>query len=88
MKNEIKIEKGIAVKQFNTGKHTHWPFRNMKIGDSFLVPKEEESEKTGNPHPIRAAAAYFAFRNPEFKFTIRKTEEGLRCWRIAANNSV
>lgn len=52
-----------------------FPFSQMKVGDSFLLPD----------HIKRTAASVSARRfgdKNQMKFTIRKTEEGFRCWRI------
>lgn len=51
-----------------------WPFREMKIGDSF---------KTSNPN-VKSAAYMFSKRNQNYKFTTRKMKDGYRIWRIKA----
>lgn len=50
-------------------------FGQMKVGDSFLVPA----------HIKREAVAVSAMRYGNkhgMKFTVRKTSEGYRCWRV------
>jgi len=61
----------------------------MEIGDSFFVGLDEVAE-----HKIRAAAAAFRKKHPEYKFAVYQVEEplsaesghetrkGVRVWRI------
>ena len=68
------IESGVSVPGART--HTKYPWRQMKVGDSFVASYEEVDR-------IRAAAAYFATRNPEFAFTTRKVDaDHVRVWRV------
>lgn len=67
---QIVVERGIPVP-------TRYPFAEMAVGDSFLVPA----------HVKRSAVSVSALRygkaNGGKRFTVRKTQEGaLRCWRI------
>lgn len=56
-----------------THRRKKYPFLDMGVGDSFVVPEELSSR-------VRAAASAV----DGMKFTIRKQENGtLRCWRIA-----
>ena len=64
----IKIESGIPFP-------AHIPFADMKVGDSFLVP-EGISKSTVAVYANRYA------KKTGTKFTVRKTPEGYRCWRI------
>lgn len=73
MSEKIKIEKGI--KGPATRMAGKYPFKDMEIGDSFLVPFESEMT-------IRTRAYHFGGTNPGFKFTVRKVQNGIRCWRI------
>ena len=64
----IKIESGIPMP-------AKFPFAEMKVGDSFLVPEGTSKNVVGvyaRRHAIKTGT----------KFTIRKTPEGYRCWRI------
>lgn len=87
MKNSITIEKGIKPPLGYNVRKMNWPFGEMKVGDSFLVPDTQDlsaaKAKGGGYHKVRTAASYYGLRNPPFKFSIRSTLEGLRCWRIA-----
>lgn len=69
----IKIDKNINYEQ----KTKNFPFKDMEIGDSFLIPKNTEHTT------VRVKASIFRkSKNKEVKFSIRKTLEGFRCWRI------
>jgi len=52
-----------------------FPFAEMKVGDSFLVP-------VGTHKNTVAVYATRYARKTGTKFTVRKTPEGYRCWRI------
>lgn len=52
-----------------------YPFDQMKPGDSFLI------NGTVSPDTIRQASVSFG-RTHDQKFSVRKTPEGHRCWRI------
>lgn len=72
MKNEIKIEKRVPLKEV-----CKYPFKKMNISDSFLLPLESSHEA------VRVRAIQFAKdQKPVWKFSIKKTEAGYRCWRI------
>lgn len=64
----IVIEKGIPIPN-------KFPFKDMEVGDSFLIP--ENIPRT----TVQVAAARYG--KPLGKlFTIRKTPDGARCWRV------
>lgn len=52
----------------------HYPFDEMEVGHSFLAPA------TCYPAIVSAASWYGKRHNK--KFSIRKTENGYRCWRV------
>jgi len=70
----IQIEKGIPILPGNEGK-IHWT--EMSIGDSFLV------ETTMSQYGYIRSNAYHAGARYGMKFTCRKTDGGIRVWRIA-----
>lgn len=72
----INIEENIPIpSQEYLGRGEIYPWSRMKIGDSFLVPVKKE-------HLVRCAAYNICKRTGK-KFTIRKTIDGVRVWRIA-----
>ena len=72
-----KIEKDIPAPLPNTKGVGKYPWREMKIGDSFFIPYADT-----NYSQVNSAPSYFSRRNPEYKFTVRKVEGGYRIWRI------
>lgn len=74
MANEFKIEKNISITPRCA--YSKWPFSRMAVGESFLLPAGT------NRAAAATAASYFGKRNNK-KYSIRKTEDGIRCWRTA-----
>ena len=64
----IKIESNIPMP-------TRFPFADMKVGDSFLAPE-------GTNKSLVAVYASRHAKKTGTKFTVRRTPEGIRCWRI------
>jgi len=65
----VKVESGIPMPQ-------RYPFKDMQVGDSFAVPPQAKRPS------VTVAAKRFGDKHG-MKFTIRKTPDGFRCWRIA-----
>ena len=78
-KMSFKIEPNVPVAPRGGGKGraAKYPFRDMKVGDSFLVNGADPRKVIG------AACAYVRASKSGWKFTTRKTPDGHRCWRIA-----
>lgn len=77
MSNEkIIVDKGVDLPPRDNKQGGGWPFATMKAGDSFLCPNQNNIASGS-----RVAAARFRVLNPNFNFTIRKTDEGYRLWR-------
>ena len=71
----FKIEKNHPLPPHRS-KNESYPFRSMKIGDSF----EYSFEHIGR---MRSAASWFSKRNPPYRFTLRKmNDKTYRIWRI------
>ena len=68
----FKIEKGIQVPGNN---QTKYPFRDMDVGDSFVVPSELRTR-------VAVRARQWGVHNNK-KFTVRKTDGVIRVFRIA-----
>jgi len=69
-----KIDKNYAIPPLMRSK---FPFREMKVGDSFFVPKKEKVP-TSN---VRCAAESWKKSHPGFTYASRTVEGGLRVWR-------
>ena len=70
----FKIETGIPLP--GGSRNLKYPWHQMSVGDSF-------SFNADLVRKVWPAASYFARRNPEFRFSIRKQRDGnYRVWRI------
>ena len=74
----IRVEKGIKVPQLP--KHNRYPFKDMTVGDSFMVSYNEMP--AGGAQNVRTAA-YHTGKINGTKFTVRRVDGGVRVWRIA-----
>lgn len=74
----IKVDKQKPIPEMKRGPVSKYPFKDLKVGDSFLIP--DKAKKNG----IYSSLANFnkGRRNP-IKITIRTEDQGLRVWRIA-----
>lgn len=68
--------KHVFVVESNIPTPTRYPFAQMKVGDSFAIPDEIKSGS------IKVNASRYGKQN-NMKFTIRRTADGYRCWRVA-----
>ena len=72
----INVDKGLPLPPLRIGRPPIWPWKEMEVGDSFAVPTD------CRVHIARVAAAK-AGKQFGRKFTVRKVDGQLRCWRIA-----
>lgn len=64
----MNVEQGIPMPRV-------YPFEKMEIGDSFLLPADAKR--------ITVQIAALRFKRKTGKvFSIRKTSQGYRCWRV------
>lgn len=71
--SEIKIDKGIPVPIPRS--HARYPFRQMEIGDSILMPVSSRSAYQATRHWTASTG---------FKFTVKTVSENeARAWRTA-----
>lgn len=71
----IAIEKGIPMPASQAGRHRLYPWNEMEVGDSFLMPVTRG--QTALNQCQKASARYGR------KFSVRKVEGGYRVWRVA-----
>lgn len=70
----IQIEKNVPIPN-GAKPGPKYPYWEMEVGDSFLFPS---AAKIGSARSATCRIAKQLGR----KFTVRKTEKGLRCWRV------
>lgn len=73
MKRTPKIEKSVPVMRQVRPQSTAYPWHDMKVNDSFLVPLSRRSA-------VYVSASQFGKRWG-MKFICRTTKEGVRVWR-------
>lgn len=71
----FQIEKSVPVPA--TRVNAVYPFAQMAVGDSFLVPSDQAKAAS-----VRACASAYSKRNG-VKFVCKKTDDGIRVWRTA-----
>lgn len=69
---KVKIDKGVPLPDHHL---QVYPFKDMQVGDSFLLPKGISSAS------VRTQASRNG-RELGRTFSVRKTPEGFRCWRV------
>ena len=77
--SDFKIEKGIPAPP----ERLRYPFREMKVGDSFFVPCSDE-EKRRVANRMRSSASK---RRGLGAFSLREVEGGVRAWKIEEENN-
>ena len=77
----FKIEKRIPIPTPKKTGYGSYPFADMKVGDSFFVPSSDTFRETRLR--VASAASYYGLRHPGIKFSLRKTDDGIRVWRVA-----
>ena len=69
----IKIDKDIPIPETNTG--GKYPFKYMKVGDSFTVPIESYNK-------TNSAVSRWK-KGTSWRFTMRNLKTEVRVWRVA-----
>ena len=72
----IKIESGVPAPTGRSG----YPFASMDVGDSFLIEAADGDAAKKASTSIGASARNFS-KGKATKFTVRRVEGGVRCWR-------
>jgi hypothetical protein len=72
--SEFQIEKNVPIPKNGLHGRNKYPWREMKVGDSFLFAKDiTKATAYANAHAASRAG---------LKFLTRRTEKGFRCWRV------
>ena len=79
--SEFTIEQGIEIpKRTRIGK-SKYPWSDMEVGDSFLVPCESvPSAQKMRVNLTASGRRYFEQHDPAYKVTVQTTEGGCRAW--------
>lgn len=78
----FEIESGVPVAVRRGRKGTQFPFINMEIGDSFLIPCDTNDKKALDSWRRKVATAKKQFlKSYEGSFQVATVEGGLRVWR-------
>jgi hypothetical protein len=80
--SDIEIEKGVAIPPpapKHNGKKHRYPFAQMEVGDSFVVPLEKHQSIAGAISMINYYGRYG-------QFTKRYMPDHIRVWRIEARD--
>ena len=72
--NEIKIESGIPIPPSPLKGRSKYPFKDMAIGDSFVVKSKGRGVVAG---------FYYAAKHLGMKAKVSEIDGGYRVWRIA-----
>lgn len=76
------VEKGIPL-QRKRNASARFPFDKMKVGDSFYVPKEDQSPLAVPASVYSAANSYNRVHGTKIKMAVRKDNRGTRVFRIS-----
>lgn len=75
--SEFKIEKGVKAPPLLCGPYSRYPFRDMKVGDSFVVAADETAGTR-----VRSASRQYGLRH-QMRFSVRRMPNGdWRCFRV------
>ena len=72
----FEIDKGVEIPA-KRARRRNYPFREMEVGDSFFVPTDKPANVSAS-----ICGCVRSSRYPGKRFTSRKVEGGVRCWRI------
>ena len=74
----LKVDKNIPI-PLPRGKRTSiYPFKEMEVGDSFLVPSSEIEERRRIARSVYSSA----HKHRPSRFVVRHTNEGIRVWKV------
>lgn len=79
-----KLQSNVPIpsRVVKTRRKTKYPFEQMQIGMSFLVPKKDADNNMPRLMARVGAATALAKKKFGFKFTLRRLPDGVRVWRV------
>lgn len=83
----FEIETGIPVPEMPKARkkkrEAKYPFKDMKVGDSFYIKNNGSKKETLKVQSaLSAAMTSYHKKHPRKRLTYRTVENGTRCWRI------
>jgi hypothetical protein len=77
----IQIDKNIPVPDKKSGANCKYPWREMKVGDSFLVPYRSAADANERAYQQSGIINNQKSYRPK-RYTSRQQKDGIRVWRI------
>lgn len=71
----FNIEKNVPIPERKVRKGQKYPFADMQVGDSFTFTKDDYPR-------VSSAMRTYAWKSESRQFTIRRVDDGFRCWRL------
>ncbi len=79
-----KIEKNLAIPTRHNRRQSKYPWADLQIGDSFLVPFNEVNVKNERSNLHTSYRQWCRTRQlPERKISVQEVEKGFRVWRVS-----
>jgi hypothetical protein len=81
--SDFKIDKNIPI-TFESRNSKNYPFKDLEIGDSFLIPVLEDNYTTSRSSVVSSVKHFMSKdrKNREFLVRTKREEKGIRVWRI------
>jgi len=79
-KNQFEVEKGIDI-PVRLGRARVYPFPEMGIGDSFIIPNDNRNMR-GVQSIVLSACRTYNLTHDRLKITTRVLKDGVRVWRV------
>lgn len=78
---DYPIDRGVPTPRTNHEVKKRYPWDEMRVGDSFFVPVADGEDYAAVHRRVSASASTRRHRHGG-RYTIRRVEGGLRCWRL------
>lgn len=84
---KLQIEKGIPfANRISEAAHYKYPFEDMEIGDSFLIPLEDNKRSTRQNARTLCRVTFerwaVKWSRDEYQIRTAQVEGGIRVWRV------
>ncbi len=81
-----EIDNNIPMPKLSEKGIRKYPFAEMNVGDSFLIPYNISDKKEASKirNSVRVAGIHFGTRNErDYKYNTAIVNEGIRVWRVS-----